>query len=177
MKIGRIIAWTLVSVLSIAGIYVGIGVKQLMSFCYNIVKYEYKVDLEYFYLNLTLNFKNPSYLKIDIVGYDLDVYLNNGYIGKITSKKYTPLKSGEFSSVVIPAKIPYPKLLKNINGKEILTAFADKRFDRIFVSLKGRFDGRVLKVPVHVPVDYKITLEEIIKIMDSPKTPPFTLTQ
>ena len=168
----RTIAWLFVSALGIAGIYVGIGVKQLMSFCYNIVKYEVKIDFDYIYLNLTLNFKNPSYLKIDIVGYDLDVYINNGYIGKATSKKYTPLKTGEFSSIVIPAKIPYLKM--NIKGKEILSAFTQKRYDDIFISLKGKFDGTVLRVSAHVPVDYKITLTEIIKIMDSPDSAPCT---
>ena len=172
MKAGKAIAWLFISALGIAGIYVGIGVKQLMSFCYNIVKYEVKIDFDYIYLNLTLNFKNPSYLKIDIVGYDLDVYINNGYIGKTTSKKYVPLKTGAFSSIVIPAKIPYLKM--KINGKEILNAFTEKRFADIFISLKGKFDGTVLGVAAHVPVDYKITLQEIIKIMDAPASAPCT---
>lgn len=172
MKAGHIIALIFVTAFSIAGIYIGIGVKQLMSFCYKIVKYDFKIDLDYIYLTVDMKIKNPSYLKIDIYDYDIDVYVNNARVGSIANKKYVELKKGGVSSISIPSKIPYLKTFKNIPGKQIFNYFINKEFDKIFITLKGKFNGGVLGVSAHVPIDYKITLKEIAQIMSEPDSDP-----
>ena len=172
MSIGGKIAWVVVAALGLVGIYAGIGVKKLMSICYNIVKYKYKLDLEYLYLDLTLQLKNPSFLKVGIEGYDIDVYLNNKWVAKVAKINHEEIVAEGVSVIDIPIKIKYQKLINTVAGKEIINAFSSKNFDKIFVTLEGTFSGSVLKVLVNVPVDYKITLDEIIKIMDAPASAP-----
>ena len=173
MKVGNIIAWTLVTAIGLFGIYAGVGIKKLMSICYSITKYKLvQIDLEYIYINFTLTLKNKSFLKVDIEGYNFDVYLNNKFVTALSSKKHEEIAGEGISVIDIPLKVAYLKTFKTVGGNEILNAFTEKKFDRIFVTLKGTFSGSVLKVPVNVPVDYKITLEEIIKIMDAPASAP-----
>lgn len=172
MSIGGKIALVFVTALGLVGIYAGIGVKKLMSICYNIVKYEYKLDLEYLYLDLTLQLKNPSFLKVGIDGYDLDVYLNNKWVAKVAKIKHEEIASEGISFIAIPIKIKYIKLINTIGGKEIINAFSNKEFHKIVIIVRGKLYGEVLKIPVNVPVDYKITLAEIIKIMDEPESAP-----
>ena len=172
MSIGKIIVWSLVTALGLTSIYAGIGVKKLMSICYNIVGYKLKLDLEYLYLDLTMQLKNPSFLKVGIEGYNIDVYLNNKWVAKVAKKNHEEITSESATIINIPIKIKYQKLINTVGGKEIINAFSNKEFGKIFVILRGTFDGAVLKIPVHVPVDYKITLEEVIKIMDAPESAP-----
>lgn len=172
MKTGARIAWIMVFGLGLVGIYAGIGIKKLMSICYNIVKYDVKVDFEYIWLTLTLQIKNPSYLKVDIDGYDLDVYLNNAWVANVATKKHTSLNPGGDDLIKIPIKIQYLKTFGAVKSRDIVNSFLRKEFDKIVVSLKGKFDGTILKVKAHVPVDYKISLLEIIKIMDEPASAP-----
>lgn len=168
MKAGKIIAWAFVASLGIAGIYIGVGVKRLMSFCYKIVKYNVKIDLDYVHLSVDLKIQNPSYLKIDIYDYDIDVYVNNVQVGNVASKRYIELKKEQVSTISIPAKIPYLKSIGNINGKQMFNAFVNKEYDKIYITLKGKFNGGVLGVSATVPIDYKITLKEIAEIMSEP---------
>jgi LEA14-like dessication related protein len=168
----KIALWTLVAAIGRFGVYAGIAVKGLMAICYNIVKYEARIDLQFIYLKLTLKIKNPSILKMDIDGYNLSVYLNNKWVANVESKTHVEMKSEAISTIVIPVKIDFLKTYGVVGGKEIVNAFLRKEFDKIFINVAGRFDGTVMKYHAHVPVDYKITLTEILKIMSSPDTDP-----
>ena len=167
----KIFVWSVLAALGLVGIYAGIGVKKLMNICYNIVKYDLKFDIQYLTLGLTLQVKNPSFLAVDLYSYDLDVFLNNKKVASVASKKYINLMAGQFTQISIPIKVKYTDTFGIVGSKEIFNYFISQRFDKIFVTLKGAFEGKIMKISASVPVDYKITLKEIADIMDSPSDP------
>ena len=170
-NLGKILAYTLLSTLAIVGIYAGIGVKKLMSVCYNIVRYDFKFDIQTLTMSMILQVKNPSYLGIDLYGYDLDVFLNNKKVAVLAAKKHIHLATGQFTQVNIPVKVKYTDAFGSVGSKELFNSFMLGQFDKIFVTLKGNFYGEILKVNANVPVDYKINLKQIADIMDSPSDP------
>lgn len=169
LKIASII---IITALGIFGIYATIGIRMLMNICYEIAKYKYKgIDIQYIYIDLQLRIFNPSILKVGLNGYNLNVYLNNKWLSDLTS--YTPIiiKSEGISTITIPLKIDYLKTFGTIKSKEIINYFLTQQFDKIIITLKGKFSGTVLKIPVSVPVDSSWTLQEIAKTMDNPSEP------
>lgn len=173
MKIGRVIAWGLVTAIGAFGVYAAIGARALMSICYNMVKFQVQnITGDSIYINFTLKLNNPSFLAVDINGYKLDVFLNGKFIASVASVAHEEIMSKGISTLVIPVRVAYLKTLGIVGGKELINNFANQRFDKIVVSLKGTFKGSVLKVPVGVPVDQKWTLKEISDTMSAPSTEP-----
>lgn len=173
MKVGRVVIWSLVTVISLFGVYAAMGARALMGICYNMVKYQLRnITGEYIYIDFTLKINNPSFLAVDINGYKLDIYLNNKFIANLTSVAHKEIVGNGISTIVIPLKIAYLKTLGAVNSKELLNNFTNQRFDKIVVSLKGTFSGTVLKVPAEVPVNSKWTLKEINEIMMAPEDVP-----
>lgn len=173
MKLGRVIAWGVVTAIGAFGVYAAIGARALMSVCYNMVKYQVQnITGDAIYINFTLKVNNPSFLAVDINGYKIDVFLNSKFIATVASTAHEEIVSKGVSTLIIPLKVAYMKAMGTVNGKELLNNFANQRFEKIVVSLKGTFKGTVLKVPVGVPIDQKWTLKEINDIMMAPNTEP-----
>ena len=151
------------------GIWAGMGIAALTKICYNVIKYEItKFNFTNMELSFTLKVKNPSNFKVVIEGYDINIELNGVKVGNIASKSIKTLKSEQISNVIIPVNILINKILGNKKLKEVLNYFSTKQYEKIFVSLSGHFNGRLLKIPIPVKIDLKYTLAEIINIMDSP---------
>ena len=155
------------------GIYAGLGVRALMAICYNMVKYQLKnITSDAIYIDFTLKLSNPSFLSVDVNGYHLDVYLNNKFIANVTSADHATIASKGISTITIPLKVAYLKTFSAAVSRDLISNFANQRFEKIIVSLKGKLNGTVLKVPVNVPVDTKWTLKEIETIMNTPSEAP-----
>ena len=168
-KAGNILTWTFVSVLGIIGIYATVGIRQLMRVGYNIIKFSVvNIAADSVSLILTLKICNPSFMKVDIDGYNIDISLNNKTISNIKSVTHASLIANGNSIIEIPIKILF-NTFGVVGSKEFLSAFSLRQYDRIFVTLHGELNATILKVPAHVPVNYTITLAEIQKIMDDPK--------
>ncbi len=169
---GKIIGLSILAALTAVGVYAGIGVKRLMNLCWNIVKYELRFDLQYVYLNIAIQIKNPLDFDITLHGYDLDVFLNKKQIGKVASKAVKTIPGGGEITINVPAKSPIKKSFGEVGSTNILNLFLRKEFDKIVVSLDGTFTGEILKIKKKLPVEYQINLTEIIKIMDEPSSAP-----
>lgn len=168
MKAGRIIIWSLVTALGLVGIYAGMGVRKLMSVGYNIIKYKItKFALDSISLDLTLKICNPSFMKVDISGYNIDIYLNNKPVSNIKSTTHASLIANGNSIIVIPVTVLF-KTFGVVGSKELVTAFGNREYDKIIISLRGTLDATILNIPAHVPIKYQITLADIQKMMDDP---------
>ena len=152
------------------GIWAGMGIAALTKICYNVIKYEItKFNFTNMELSFTLKVKNPSNIKVIIEGYNINIELNGVNVGQIVSKSKKTLKSEQHSTIVIPVNIKIDKkTLGNSKIREVFDYFITKQYEKIFVSLSGHFNGRLLKIPIPVKIDLKYTLAEIINIMDSP---------
>ena len=175
MTKGWKIFWIVTSAIIIpGGLWAGIGIATLQQICYSVVKYEIRrIDIAARTIEMafTMMIKNPSKLSIGIEGYDIAVALNGVEIAKLVSEAPKTIEGEKATTLVLPVKIDLKKTFGQIKSQEIVGYFITKDFEKIVVSLKGKFNGRLLKIPIAVKVDSKYTLAEIIKQMDSPSTP------
>lgn len=155
-----------------AGVWAGIGIKNLMNICWKITKYDFRVDLEYIYVNLTIQIRNPSHLSVGINGYKLGVYLNNHWVADVSESKRENLTPGELITINVPVKVKFIKTFGAIKSRTVVNAFLRKEFDKIYVTLKGNLDGNILGINKGVSVDEKFTFAEILKIMNEPASAP-----
>ena len=163
----------LIAVVVPAGAYIGVNVYMLTKVCFAVAGYKFKgfdkdgnVLLEFY-----MNVKNPSNLAVEVYGYSVDIDLNGKFAANVKSDKYKKLAAKEMSVLTLPVKIDVVKTFGALKSKEVLNAFISGQFDRIVVNLKGQFIGKVLKVKVNLPVDFKYSLKEILEIMKTPATP------
>ena len=155
-----------------AGAYVGVQVYKLMRVCFGMVGYKLigfqGNDVK---LQFTIAVKNPSNLKVGILGYNIDIDINGQKVANLTSGTYKELLPNQTSNLELLANIDLKKSFGAVGSKEILNYFFTSQFDKIIVNINGKFKGSLLKVPVNIPVTFKYSLREILQIMNSPSTP------
>ncbi len=173
MTKGWKIFWTVTTLIVVPGsIWAGIGIWTLQQICYSVVKYEVKAwNFKSIDLAFTMMIKNPSQLSVEIDGYDIHVALNNVPVARLISNTVKTIEGEKASSLVLPVSIDLEKSFGQIKSKEIIGYFSSKNFDKIVLSLTGKFNGKLLKIPISVKIDSRYTLADIIKQMDTPSTP------
>ena len=153
------------------GIALAYGIDRIFKICVNINSYKFKTDLQYAYLDLQLQVKNPSFTSIAINGYAIDISLNDKKVGKVENFNSKIIEAQKISYLTIPVKIDLIKSATTLLSSEIINYFGQKKYDKIIVSLNGKFTGKVMKIPVTFPIALKYSLKEIQEIMDSPSNP------
>lgn len=172
MKIGKIILISFIAASIAFGAYIGVGINKLMQYCYNIVKYKLEgIDEKYVYLKFILAVKNKSDLEIGIKGYFIEIFINNTSVAILSSDKPKTLSGKKTSMLELPIKIDYKKVFGEVKSMEFLSTFTNKEYDKIFISMKGKFNGSFIRIPVKLPIEIKTNLGEIIKQMDAPSEP------
>ena len=153
------------------GIYAGKVYKDIKNLCFELVKYEFKgFNGANVLINFVLKIKNISIVKIKIVGYEFDIFINNIKIGSIKDTQEQIIKSEQYSMLNIPIEIDVIKSFGLVKSSEILNALKSDP-SKIVVSLKGLLAAEVFKLKVkNIPIDYSITLKEILEIMKTPST-------
>ena len=153
------------------GIALAYGLDRIFKICVNINSYKFKTDLQYAFLDLQLQVKNPSFIAIGINSYSIDIFLNDKKIGKVENFNTKIIEPQKISYLSIPVKMDLIKSTATVLSSEIINYFGQKQYDKIIVSLNGKFTGKVMKIPVTFPITLKYSLKEIQQIMDTPSTP------
>ena len=154
------------------GIYVAIGVKKLMNFCFEMTGYKIrKIDFKYIYLDLKLTFFNPSDLDADLIEYLFTIYLNGKQVSVLRSTAPVTLVGKAATDIIIPVQIDFFKTFGAAKSREIVGYFANKEFDKIVITARGSFKGKVVGITKTINMDEKWTLAEIAKTMSEPSAP------
>lgn len=156
------------------GLWAGIGIYALQQICYSVVKYNInsidfvskKIDI-----NFTVMIKNPSHLNVTIGGYDISVALNGTEVARLINDHEKIIEAKKTSILILPVKIDVLKTFNQVKSKEIIGYFATKDYEKIVISLNGKFNGKIIKLPISIKVNSQYTFAEIIKQMDEPSTP------
>lgn len=172
MSVGKAIVGMIITAAVVAGIYIGIQVKNFMNICFQIGKYKMTgIDLQYIYVDFGLIVYNPDGLEAHLVGYHFDVFINDKWVAKIQSKGRIRLASEESTTITIPIQIDYRKAFGVVLGGEMIQLFAQKKYDSINVRLVGKYTGQALGIKVPLDLDEKWTLADIVKSMSEPSVP------
>ena len=148
------------------GTYAGAGLYALNQVDYQFKSYRIKsVDTQFVHMEVVLNVINPSNLDVHITGYNLHVDINGIEVANLISKSPVNLKGLGVSPLTIPIAIDFRKSFDVIKSKEILGYFITRKKDKIVLSLKGKFFGKILKIPISTNVDFKYSLQEIEDLM------------
>lgn len=173
--IGSIAAVVLPGGFIIGGIVAGFKLYSLTKICFNIYGFKIKdVNPKTIALDITLEVKNPSDIDIKIKGYDIDVLLNKFKVASLKSSAVKILKADDVSYLVLPININHQEIYDTIRSKELLTDFLLKQYDKIGVSLEGKFLGEAVKIPVSTNIKMNYTVAEILKMKDAPSVPCIT---
>lgn len=167
----KILIGVAIAVLVPGGIALAYGLDRIFKICYNISSYKFSSDLQFAYLDLQMQVKNPSFIAIGINGYSMDVFINDKKVAKIENLNTKIIEPQKASTLNIPVKIDLIRSASTLLSSEIINYFGSKKFDKIIVSISGKFNGKIMKIPVSFPIALKYSLKEIQQIMDSPAKP------
>ena len=172
MSIGKVIGGIAFAAITIAGIYIGWGVKLLVALCYEITGYKLKsIDFQYLDLEFSVRVNNPSHIEVGIEGYNIDIFINNIWVANVTAKNPQTIGAEKSSILTIPVKVDYKKVFGIVRSKAILSYFANNQFEKIVVSLKGKFVGSALKIPISTKLELQQNLLQITEAYMKPPTP------
>lgn len=151
------------------GVYAGKVYHDIKNISYELIKYQYKGIKEgKVFIDFILKIKNISIVRIKIVGYEFDIFLNDINVGKIKGNKEQVIKAEQYSLLNIPLAINLKETFGLVRSADILSSLAMNP-KSIIISLRGMFAGEVFKLKVkNIPIDYSITLQEIITLMNEP---------
>ena len=110
-----------------------------------------KIDKTEMYLDVTAVLDNPNSFKINVTGSDLDLYLEERYIGKATMENSVTLnaKSEEAYDLEIKAKG------ENLNVKLLPILLSAALTGKVTVRLEGEVKGKVFLFTRGVNIDIK----------------------
>ena len=151
------------------GVYAGKVYHDIKNISYELVKYQFKGIKEgKAFIDFILRIKNISIVRIKIVGYEFDIFINDIRVGAIKGTKEQVIKSEQYSLLSIPLGINLAETFGLVRSADILSSLATNP-KAIVISLKGMFAAEVFKLKVkNIPIDYSISLQEIISIMNEP---------
>lgn len=153
-----------------AGVYIALGIKRLLQISYYLEGYKFEgFDVRYIYLKLFLLVKNKSDVAVNIKRYFINVLLNDKLVAILSSKKNKTIEAEKSSKLELPIKIDYNNVFGKLKSKEIMGYFVNKEYDKIIFSLKGKFSGSILKIPIFAPLKIQMSLKDIIVSMDNPQ--------
>ena len=151
------------------GVYAGKVYHDIKNISYELVKYQFKGIKEgKAFIDFILRIKNISIVRIKIVGYEFDIFINDIRVGAIKGTKEQVIKPEQYSLLSIPLGINLAETFGLVRSADILSSLATNP-KAIVISLKGMFAAEVFKLKVkNIPIDYSISLQEIISIMNEP---------
>ncbi|KKS77126.1 MAG: hypothetical protein UV51_C0010G0031 [Candidatus Woesebacteria bacterium GW2011_GWC1_42_9] len=154
------------------GIVAGVGAYQLFRICTKVNYYKFNgIDVRYINLEFGIMVKNPGFINVDILGYNLDIFINGTKVASAVNSSTKRLSAKQRSNLVIPVLVDYTKSLGAVFSAQLLKFFANKQFDKIIVSIDGVMNARLLGVPSSIKINEKYSLREIQEIMDAPEQP------
>jgi len=163
---------TAATVLVPGGLYAGVGIYALTNICFNFKRFELTgIDKTFIGINFVLQIKNPSRINVHIDGYDIDVAINGTKVANIISANKKTLAGEKTNILVLPIKINYKETFGVLKSAELISLFAKKEYSKIYISLEGRFNGSLLKIPIRRKINMKYTLAEIVKMASEPSEP------
>ena len=135
---------------------------ELMNYDYTIGNVLVKhIDRNTISVEVHINLDNKSMIDAHIFSYDIDVYLNDKYVGKLVSDKKQYIKANGISDLVLFVDVP---LKQHFNIGEILKMldwyFTDP--SKINFRLFGKIKAKHWIIPLNIPVDIKYNLSEIL---------------
>lgn len=144
------------------GIYAGITgyfLTKMQYGIYGITNLSFKSGVLKF--GLVVWVKNPSATKINIEGYEFDIAINGVNVAKISDAKEKELASKGTSYLNIPIEVSADKIVNKVDWGKIAKLFISGETDKIFISIKGKFMGGVLKIPISTKVNITKSIKQI----------------
>ncbi len=96
---------------------------------------------------------NPSAFRFRIIDVDLDVYINDEYLGKISNVDNVLIPSRSSEIYTFPLKVQFSNILRG--AVSMFNLFLDRRAD---IEVKGRISVRSFPVTKRIEVDEKTYL-------------------
>ena len=196
MSAGKIIGWSLVAILTSVAVYVGIGAYKMKNLCFKLIGFKslgiFKNGVETinpfgadsYDFQLSLKLRNPSYLDVAITGFDLNVTINGNRLAHISgttllmaNKKILTAgtlllpKNNAHVTIIIPISIDLKDSSNLIRNQSLLTAFANKQYQNVLITIAGNFSGQLLKLPVSHSISITKSLSDIQALMSAPSDP------
>lgn len=176
MSKGWKIAWIIAAIVLVpGGIYAGIGIYMLMKIDYSMAGYKIKsFNSKFLYIDVSIRIANPSVLAVKVAGYDLLFYLNDVLVANIKNKSPKTIEPNAQTMLTLPLAVDLHAMDKK-KAKEIMGFVITGQWDKITLKVGGKFNGELLKIPVPYklkPEEWTYTLEDIIKIMQTPAPTP-----
>lgn len=154
------------------GICAAISLKLLTKICVKPAAFKI-IDINgtFIKFELSLSIKNPSITDVELDGYDLDVFINNIKVANLLSGTKNIIQGKATSTINLPITIYHKNAFGPAQAQELATLFITRQLNKILVTLKGKFIGEALKMPISTKLNFKYTLAEIKKIMAEPAQP------
>ena len=108
-----------------------------------------KMEKSELHLDVTAVLDNPNSFKINVAGSDLDLYLEDRFIGKATLKNNVTLASKTEQAYELEIKAVGEKLNQEMLPIMLTAALSGK----VTVRLKGDIKGKILFFSKSVPID------------------------
>jgi|10_taG_2_1085330.scaffolds.fasta_scaffold119957_2 LEA14-like dessication related protein len=94
--------------------------------------------------------KNKGKIQIDISELDLDIYLNEVYVGKMNEVKTIKISPNQTTTTPIQIALDTSKVWQNIGG-----ILSSSTFENMNMRFKGHGKSTLLGIPIKLPINYE----------------------
>ena len=158
------------------GILVGVGtlayagytffkteMKKLMNWCYKIKSYKINAfDLQHIDMTLQLLFRNNSDFDLTIYGYNLNVYLNDTLITKLSNTISQTINNNSVTLLTLPVNVVLSGLMDFGKIADLVTKYLTDT-SKIIIKVEGTISAGVSGLQVKdLPFSMSMSLKEIM---------------
>lgn len=145
-----------IAAVSITGALAYLQYKKLMNYCIGFNKIRLnKISSTNADIDVFINFKNQSDLKIEIQSQEYNVYMNDAFLTKASNAKPQVIEPKSTSVIGINVKFN-----PSVAGKNIMNAVLSGSGVSIRIDMKLKV--KFYFITVNIPYSYKTTLKEIM---------------
>jgi len=148
-------------------------VSLAMQYCYKISNYKFNtLNQDGINMDLFVKIENKSDFVFTIVGYSLDILINNNKVGTVISKQQYTLANKSITEIGLNVLFN-PIASLNLTEAITLVSYALTAQSKFIVEIKGTFTGKMNFIQIKdFPLDIKMSLADIMAPEDpnKPKT-------
>jgi hypothetical protein len=144
-----------------------------MQYCYKISRYNFNaLNQDGINMDLFINIENKSDFSVTIIGYNLDILVNNNKVGTVISKTQYTLANKSITEIGLNILFN-PLTSFNLTDVISLLGYALTDKSKFIIEVKGSLSGKMNFIQIKdFPIDIKMSLADILAPEDpnKPKT-------
>ena len=149
-----------IGLVTISGALLYLQYKKLMDYCMSFKGFTLKkLSLKDAELDIFLNFKNKSAIKINIVSQDYIAYINDKQIATFSNKKEVVIEPKATSVLPLNVKFQPIKLVNSLKG--LATDFVLKP-ETVILKVKCEIKVKLWLFTINVPYEYVTTIKDLM---------------